>query len=183
MIASDPIIAVGTTNRAKLAAVESAVRQVWPGARIMPVAAPSGVSEMPMTADEGQRGAQQRARLALAMVPSATLGIGMEGAAQEEPTGLYLTNWVAVVDRAGRESLANGGSLPLPRAIASELRAGGELGPIMDRLTGDHNTKQGLGAAGYLTCGVVPRSMTFHVGVGLALAPFLRPEIYQLRSG
>jgi len=25
---------------------------------------------------------------------------------------------------------------------------------------------------------VVPRSLTFHVGVGLALAPFLWPELY-----
>ncbi len=182
MAATDPIIAVGTTNRAKLAAVETAVREVWPAAEIIPVAAPSGVSEMPMTAAEGQRGARQRARAALTMASRATLGIGMEGAAQEEPGGLYLTNWVAVVDRTGRESLANGGSLPLPERIAQELRAGGELGPLMDRLTGDHDTKQGLGAAGYLTRGIVPRSLTFHVGVGLALAPFLRPDLYALEG-
>lgn len=182
MITADPIIAVGTTNRAKLAAVESAVRDIWPEAEIVAVAAPSGVSEMPMTADEGRYGARQRACAALEMTPTATLGIGMEGAAQEEPGGLYLTNWVAVVDRSGRWSLANGGSLPLPERIAQELRAGGELGPIMDRLTGDHDTKQGLGAAGYLTRGVVPRSLTFHVGVGLALAPFLRPDLYALEG-
>jgi len=176
------IIAIGSTNRAKCAAVESAVREVWPEAQLLAVDAPSGVSEMPMSAAEGRRGALQRARRALELEPTAELGIGMEGAAQQDDGALYLTNWVAVVDRAGRASLANGGSLPLPERIARELRAGGELGPIMDRITGEHDTKQGLGAAGYLTRGVVPRSLTFHVGVGLALAPFLQPALYDLEA-
>ncbi|NLX36155.1 MAG: DUF84 family protein [Chloroflexi bacterium] len=172
------IIAVGSTNRAKVKAVRNAVEMVWPHAELAPVAAPSGVSEMPMSAAEGQQGAIERARKALAMMPGAELGIGMEGAAQEDNGVLYLTNWVAVVDLQGRQSLANGGSLPLPESIACELRAGGELGPIMDRLTGQHDTKHGLGAAGILTQGIVPRELTFRVGVGLALAPFVRPDLY-----
>jgi non-canonical (house-cleaning) NTP pyrophosphatase len=94
------------------------------------------------------------------------------------PGGMMLTNWVAVVARDGRTSLASGGSLPLPEVIAREIRAGGELGPIMDRITGREHTKQQEGAAGYLTRGVIPRVLTFQVGVGLALAPFLRPELY-----
>lgn len=172
------IIAIGSTNRAKCAAVESVVSVVWPEAQLVPMDASSGVSAMPMSAAEGRRGALQRARGALESAPAAELAIGLEGAAQQEDGVLYLTNWVAVVDCTGRASLANGGSLPLPERIARELFAGGELGPIMDRLTGEHDTKQGLGAAGYLTRGVVPRSLTFHVGVGLALAPFLWPELY-----
>ncbi len=172
------IIAIGSTNRAKIRAVRSAVEAVWPDAELAAVAAPSGVSEMPMSAAEGQRGAIERARQALAMTPGAALGIGMEGAAQEDGGTLYLTNWVAVVDPEGRQSLANGGSLPLPEQIARELRAGGELGPIMDRLTRERDTKHGLGAAGILTRGLVPRDLTFRVGVGLALARFLRPDLY-----
>ncbi|MEN6478509.1 MAG: inosine/xanthosine triphosphatase [Anaerolineales bacterium] len=173
------IIAIGSTNRAKVRAVQSAVEAVWFDAELVPVAVPSGVSAMPMTAEEGRRGASERARQALQCTPGAALGIGLEGAVQEEDGTLYLTNWVAVLARDGRHSLATGGSLPLPEIIARELRAGGELGPIMDRLTGEQDTKHGLGAAGILTRGIVPRDLTFRVGVGLALAPFLRPEWYE----
>ena len=173
------IIAIGSTNRAKCAAVKSAVSVVWPEAQLVPVDAPSGVSAMPMSADEGRRGAFERARRALEMTPAAELGIGLEGAVQEDDGALYLTTWAAVVDRTGRQGWASGGSMPLPEIIARELRAGGELGPIMDRLTGEHDTKQGLGTAGFSTRGIVPRELTIHIGVGLALAPFLRPELYE----
>jgi len=172
------IIAIGSTNRAKVKAVRTAVEGVWPDAELVPVDVPSGVRAMPMSADEGRRGAIERARCALVLAPAADLAIGLEGAAQEEDGTLYLMNWVAVLDRSGKQSLANGGSMPLPKAIASELRAGGELGPIMDRLTGEQDTKHSLGAAGILTRGIVPRDLTFRVGVGLALAPFLRPDLY-----
>lgn len=133
---------------------------------------------MPMSDDEGKRGALERARSAREMT-QADLGIGMEGAVSEQPEGLYLTNWVAVVDREGRASLAQGGSFPLPERIAREIRAGAELGPIIDRYSGEANSKQNQGAAGFLTQGVVPRAMTFYVGVGLALAPWLSWAMYQ----
>jgi len=171
------IVAIGSTNRAKVEAARRAVLAAWPGAQLVPLAVGSGVSEMPMTDAEGQQGALARA-LAARLAADADYGLGMEGAVHDGPGGMMLTNWVVAVARDGRTSLASGGSLPLPEVIAREIRAGGELGPIMDRLTGQEHTKQGEGAAGYLTRGVVPRALTFQVGVGLALAPFLRPELY-----
>ena len=60
-----------------------------------------------------------------------------------------------------RESLARGGQLLLPPRVAVRLRAGAELGPVMDELLGTSNIKQGLGAIGYLTGGLIrarPRS-------------------------
>jgi inosine/xanthosine triphosphatase len=53
------------------------------------------------------------------------------------------------------------------------------LGPIIDRYTGQEHTKQAGGAAGLLTRGLVPRAMSFQVAVAMALAPFLRPELYR----
>jgi inosine/xanthosine triphosphatase len=171
------IIAVGSTNPVKVAAVRRAVCTVWPDARLVPVAVDSSVSAMPTSNAEGQRGALERARRARE-IAGADMGIGLEGAVSESPHGMYIANWVAIIDREGRTSLANGGHLPLPECIAQEVRAGAELGPLIDRYSGQTNSKQHDGAAGYLTSGLVPRAMAFQVAVAFALAPFLHPELY-----
>lgn len=170
-------IAIGSTNPTKVAAVRRAVRRVWPAAALRPVEVDSGVREMPLSDAEGKRGALQRALKALRAV-DADLGVGMEGAVEQQAEALYLTNWIAVVDREGRQSIAQGGSLPLPDCIAREVLAGAELGPVIDRYSGQHNSKQHQGAAGFLTGGLVPRTLTFFVGLGLALAPWLSESLY-----
>jgi inosine/xanthosine triphosphatase len=172
-----PRVAVGSTNPGKVEAVRRAVLAAWPDAEIIPLAVASGVGEQPLSDAEGQRGALERARAAREAA-DADVGLGLEGAVQDGPAGMWLTNWVAGVGRDGRTSLASGGGLLLPEPIAREIRAGRELGPVMDALTGRVHTKEQEGAAGYLTRGVVPRVLTFQVGVGLALAPFLRPGLY-----
>lgn len=173
-------IAIGSTNPAKVDAVRCVVLPIWPDAQLLPVQVDSGVGAMPMSDEEGMRGAQQRARHARESV-GADMGIGLEGAICDSPEGMYITNWVAVVHRDGRSSLGNGGRLPLPERIAQELRAGAELGPVIDRYSGQVNSKQHQGAAGYLTLGVIPREMAFRIAVAFALAPFLRPELYALQ--
>jgi inosine/xanthosine triphosphatase len=171
-------IAVGSTNPAKVEAARWAVDRAWPGARIHSLAVESGVGEMPRSDAEGRQGALQRARAAREQA-DADYGVGMEGAVHEEEGCLYVVNWAAVAHRDGRYGLACGGRFPLPDAIAHEIRQGGELGPIIDRYTNQENTKHNEGAAGFLTQGLVPRVLPFRIAVGLALAPFLRPELYE----
>ncbi|MBC7255034.1 MAG: DUF84 family protein [Chloroflexi bacterium] len=171
-------VAVGSTNPVKVRAVRRAVLRAWPEAEIVAMEVPSGVSEMPLSAEEGKRGALQRAAAARGAA-DADLGIGLEGAVEERPEGLYLTGWVAAMDRTGYAILVQTAAMPLPIPIAEEIRSGAELGPVMDRYSGQNNSKQHLGAVGFLTRGLVPRSLGFYVGVGLALAPWLRPELYR----
>jgi non-canonical (house-cleaning) NTP pyrophosphatase len=45
----------------------------------------------------------------------------------------------------------------------------------MDALVGAHDTKQGLGAVGILTAGLVDRQRAYEVLVSYALAPLLTP--------
>jgi inosine/xanthosine triphosphatase len=172
------VIAIGSTNPAKINAVRGAIAPLWPDAALWGVSVDSGVSIMPRNDEEGVRGARQRAQLALASRAEATLGVGLEGSVQELPWGMFLTTWVAVVDRAGREGLASGGRLPLPACIAAEVRQGAELGPVMDRYSGQENSKQHQGAAGFLTAGRVARDEAIQIAVCYALAPFLHPQLY-----
>ena len=66
--------------------------------------------------------------------------------------------------------------------VATLVRGGMELGHAMDRLIGAHNTKQGAGAVGILTDGLVDRQRAYEVLVSYALAPFLTPALYESRS-
>jgi inosine/xanthosine triphosphatase len=176
------VVAVGSTNRVKVEAVRLVISAIWPSAQIRPVAVASGVPDMPMSDDEGRRGALQRAESAMTAC-AAQLGFGLEGAVAFSGDTLYVTNWVAVVDQHGHTSVTNGGRLPLPQCIAHDLMHGHELGPLMDRLTGESDSKQHMGAAGYLTRGLVPRTEAFRIAVAYALAPFLSPELYSQEAG
>ena len=171
-------IAVGSTNPTKVAAVKTIAAQMWPAAEIVALAVPSGVSEMPMSDAETITGARNRARAAR-QTAHADFGIGLEGGVHADPLGLLLQGWVVVVDENGREGVGAAGRLPLPPMIADRVLAGEELGPVMDDLLGESNVKAKGGAVGALTGGLIPRDLSFSLGVGYALAPFVAPEFYE----
>ena len=170
-------VAIGSTNPTKVAAVESIVKQMWPDAEIVALAVSSGVSEMPMSDNETITGARNRARAARTAA-HADLGIGLEGGVHSDPLGLLLQGWVVVTDGNGREGVAGAGRLPLPPMIADRVLAGEELGPVMDDLLDESNVKAKGGAVGALTGGLIPRTLSFSLGVGYAMAPFVAPEFY-----
>ena len=190
-------IAAGSKNPAKLCAVSNAVHKVWPNARIDAVDAPSGVRDQPLDDDEAIQGAVNRAlfsRLAL----DADLGFGLEGSVVDTAYGMFLCGWVAVVDRSFEPNvssapneliqsavLSNAGvslactsRILLPTAVADQIRAGRELGPLMDQLTQRTDTKHALGANGILTNGLIQRADSFEQGVIFALARYITPHYY-----
>ncbi len=170
-------IAVGSANPAKVAAVRSIIERVWPVAELVSMDVSSGVGVMPKSDAECLAGARNRARAAQREV-DADIGIGLEGGVNQDPDGLMLLGWVVAVDANGREGVGGGARLPLPVTIAKRVNAGEELGPIMDELLDETNTKQKGGAVGALTSGLVMRSETFAIAVAYALAPFVSPHFY-----
>jgi len=171
------LVAVGSTNPVKVAAARAIAAQAFPGAVVQAVDVASGVADQPMSDDEMVTGARNRAeaaRLAL----DADLGLGMEGGVQRSDWGCLLTGWAAVVDRQGCVSVGSGGSLALPPALAKALEQGEELGPAMDKLSGQHDTRRGPGSVGILTKGLVSREEAFRVAVAYALTQFLHPKWY-----
>ncbi len=169
-------IGIGSTNPAKIRAVENVIRKVWPTAVFHSIPAPSGVSDMPMSDEETLRGATNRARAALA---GADFGIGLEGGVHEEPFGLVLMGWTVVMGRDGRYGIGGTARIPLPDSITRRVRAGEELGPVMDDILHAENTSQKGGAVGALTGGLVLRGHSFETAVAYALAPFISPELYE----
>lgn len=171
------LVAVGSTNPVKLAAARSVMETLYPGVRLQGVAVESGVPDQPRSDDETVTGAINRARAARARL-NADLGIGLEGGVQASPWGCLLSGWVAIVDRQGRVGLASAGRILLPPALAGAIERGEELGPAMDRLSGQADTRRGPGAVGILTNELVKREEAFRMAVAYAAARFLHPEWY-----
>nr|WP_231512919.1 inosine/xanthosine triphosphatase [Haloferax mediterranei] len=145
----DMNIAVGSGNPVKRRAVERAC----PDASVAAVAVDSGVSEQPTGHDETIEGAVNRAHQALEE-GDYDLGIGIEGGVATFSAGtdgreddIYLVMWAAVTDgeRVGR---AAGPSLLLPGGIADRIRAGEELGPVMDDVLGTNDIAKNEGCGG-----------------------------------
>ena len=172
------LIAVGSTNPVKIAAVADVVRQVWPDVTVQGIDTPSGVSAQPWGHAEMQQGAFQRAQSARAAL-DADLGFGLEGGLEETAWGVTTLNWTVAVDRTGRVGLGTSGGVLLPPIVVAWVREGLELGEAMDRLAQRPATKRGPGAVGILTAGLLNRKQVYASAVACALAPFLTPNLYQ----
>ncbi|MDG5775837.1 inosine/xanthosine triphosphatase [Haloarculaceae archaeon H-GB2-1] len=165
-------IAVGSTNPVKVAAVRTALDGY--ATAVAAVGIDSGVSEQPFGRAETVEGARNRAHAARDAT-SAALGIGIEGGVTDldDCSGLWLVMWAAATD--GEETaLGSGPALQLPEEVAARLRAGEELGPVMDdRLDTDGIAKR-EGAAGVLTDGIIDRESSLVHAVAGAVGPFVR---------
>jgi len=160
-------IAVGSGNPVKLAATERAARPL--GASVRAVAVESGVPEQPRGREQTIAGAENRARAAL---DGADLGVGIEGGVEECDGGLALIMWAAATDGT-RLARGGGPTLALPASIADRVRAGEELGPVMDDVLGEEGVARDQGAAGALTAGAIDRESALAHAVAGALAPWL----------
>jgi inosine/xanthosine triphosphatase len=170
-------ILVGSTNPVKIGAVRAVVQRIAPRVVVEGIAVPSSVPEQPWGDDETIRGAETRARAALASPEPADLAVGLEGGVVDTADGgLRTCAWAAAISRDGRTGIGGSLAMPLPPAVASLVRGGLELGAAMDRVAGAHDTKRGPGAVGLLTAGLVDRQRAYEHLVAYALAPWLAAE-------
>lgn len=170
---------VGSTNPVKVAATAAVLRRVYgAGVIVEPISVDSGVPVQPWGNGETLCGALNRARAAQ-RIDGAELGVGFEGGLLEVQGHVFTCAWCAVVHRDGVMGMAGGESVLLPPSVAAAVRAGAELGPAMDVLTGLHNTKQKGGAIGALTDGWLNRQTAYEHLLTLALARLLTPGHYE----
>lgn len=168
-------VAVGSTNPVKVRAVERAL--AGGDASVQAIAVESGVAEQPGSRAETIAGADNRAQGALTET-GADLGIGIEGgvATVEAVEGLWLVMWASVTDGARLER-GGGPSIRLPETIADRIRAGEELGPVLDDVLDTSGVATEQGAAGVLTDEIIDRESSLVHAVAGALGPF-RAEQY-----
>jgi inosine/xanthosine triphosphatase len=192
-------VGVGSGNPVKVAATERALTSerdgFGEGATVESCPVPSGVAEQPRSHREARRGARNRAEATLAegngVAKGYDLAVGIEGGVTDRyPVGstpndaidpvaddaLYLIMWAAVTD-GETTGLGAGPSFPLPASIADRIRAGEELGPVMDDVLGQAGVATDQGASGAVTSGRVDRTAALSTAVAAALGPFVT-DIY-----
>jgi inosine/xanthosine triphosphatase len=189
-------IAVGSTRRPKLRAVEEAAAtfadMLSPqGAiEIQGHEVESGVSHTPCSRAELLQGARQRAeglqKLLAESGDPAVFYVGLEGGLdvvlESGCNRVFLESWAYVTDgRLGHFGCS--GSIELPEALAEEVvHRGTELSVAIDRFAGAVGIRDGKGAWGVLTSNLVSRQESFKLAVVTAFAPFYNANIYRAAS-
>jgi inosine/xanthosine triphosphatase len=185
-------IAVGSTRRPKIAAVQEAIQcfgpVLAPSAEfdVIGVEVESGVGHTPTNRQELMLGARQRAE-ALARLPQAQATpwryfVGLEGGldtvVEDAGRRVFLESWAYVSD--GREGhYGRSGGVEIPSALAREvLENGVELSIAIDRFAGAVGIRDAQGAWGVLSGGLISRTEAFRVAVIAAFAPFYNAKMY-----
>ncbi|QQZ10576.1 DUF84 family protein [Heyndrickxia vini] len=153
-------IAVGSTNPAKINAVEAGFKLTEIDVSVIPLKVPSDVSEQPFSDEETIKGAIHRAENCLKAI-DAQIGIGLEGGVTETPFGLSICNWGALIERGQPPIIGGGARFILPEEIAVRLRNGEELGPVMEDFSQRENVRKKEGAIGIFTNGKITRDEMF----------------------
>ncbi len=179
-------ITVGSKNPVKIAAAHHAIAQLFPNAEILSqgIHAPSGVADQPMTDEETKQGAinraqfcQQQANLNTQFI--ADLYMAMEGGVDCFEHGAATFAYMAIIYQ-DKLSLGRSAQLPLPNHVYQSLKAGQELGDVMDALFNTVNIKQKGGAISLFTAGKATRESVYTQAIILAMAPFINPEKFLL---
>jgi inosine/xanthosine triphosphatase len=187
------LIAVGSTRRPKLAAVEEALasfgRQLNSAANfeVQGFEAESGVSDTPCSREELMRGARQRAEALKQTLEtdgrSAGYYLGLEGgldvAFENGLHRVFLESWAYVTDGTNG-FFGRSGGIELPEALIEEvMEKGVDLSVAIDQFAGEVGIRDSQGAWGVLSGNLISRQEAFRVAVLAAFAPFYNAQLYK----
>jgi inosine/xanthosine triphosphatase len=166
-------IIVTSHNPVKISAVRQAFESQFPRNELtlVPVSVDSGVPDQPMSDEETRQGALNRVANARRMIPDADFWVGLEGGLDTIDGCLMGFAWMAIAGKGGRTSESRSALLPLPPQVQLLVADGLELGEANDRVFSTLNSKQGGGAYGLLTDGLMTRESMYTQTLVLALLP------------
>jgi len=174
-------VAVGSKNPVKVGAVKAGFESYW---REIPVQVTgfevaSGVSSQPLSDEESLKGARNRAQKALHALPAAAFGVGIEGGLQKIENVWTDTQWVVVVNRAGKVAIGQSVRVEVPDSMVELIHQGLELGEVIDKVFGQTNMKHAGGYINEVTQGLINREQQCLGAVISALVPFATPELFK----
>lgn len=174
------VVALGSSNPSKIQAAEMACKVLFREYKLCPVTI-EATSKQPLSEIEIIRGAIYRATSAIKKVPDADYGLGLEGGLRRNDYGVFVTGWVAVVDKFNNLGLASTVAVQLPDYVWElvEKRKVCELEEIMARLSGIPNIGDTIGAIGFMTLERYTRADAFRDAIICAFGRILRREIFE----
>mmetsp|Transcript_35042 Transcript_35042/g.49762 ORF Transcript_35042/g.49762 Transcript_35042/m.49762 type:complete len:223 (+) Transcript_35042:15-683(+) len=204
------IIAVGSSNPAKIRSVEQAFQQIVDGRvqlHLEGFSVSSGVPDQPMGDEETKLGAKNRAMASFEAFKEKHSGqephlsVGLEGGLEEEGEDLVCMAWMAMygartdrvlnwtkgpdcekyeVEESYTWGLSKTASFLLPPAITKLVKGGLELGDADDKVFSRVKSKHGSGTVGILTDNLIDRSKYYEYALILAITPWIRPDVFPI---
>ncbi|MEX2512604.1 MAG: inosine/xanthosine triphosphatase [Cyclobacteriaceae bacterium] len=173
------LIIVGSKNPIKIKCTENAFQALFEDSFIVQgLNVDPQVGTQPQGDVETYTGAYNRAYECKKAFPEADYWVGIEGGVDEVGEQMVAFAWMVVLNNGSVIGKAKTGTFFLPEAISKLIREGMELGEADDKVFQRTNSKQGNGAVGILTNGVVNRMEFYGQGLILALIPFVQKNLY-----
>lgn len=174
------IVIVASKNPVKIKSVENGFNELFPELKCETkgVSIPSLVSDQPMDDAETYQGALNRAQGAKEQYPDADYWVGVEGGNIRHDDDMETMAWIIVLSNTQMGRARTAGFF-LPPAVVDLINKGYELGHADDIVFGRENSKQGSGACGLLTNGVIDRLRLYVPAVVMAFIPFRKPALYE----
>lgn len=168
-------VVVTSLNPVKIEAAREAFLRSFPlyEIQVVPLQVSSGVADQPMSDNETRQGARNRVADARLKVPDADYWVGLEGGLDFIDEHLMAFAWMVVSSADDRSGEARSATLPLPPEVQELVESGLELGEANDRVFSTINSKQGGGAYGLLTDGLMTREGIYTQTLTLALIPIV----------
>ncbi len=143
-------IAVGTTSEHKLGFLKEVLDEleITNFVEILPVKAPSEVSEQPITEEETKKGSINRAKSALKYAKGADFGLGVEAGYNKNKENKYeIFCYATIVGLEGNKTSSISHKFPLPRFHHEKVETGKYLGEHVKEYyqDTDHPVKNYLG--------------------------------------
>jgi inosine/xanthosine triphosphatase len=173
------LVIVGSKNPVKIKCTENAFQSLFEDYFIVEgLNVDANVGEQPHGDVETYTGAYNRAFEAKKAFPEADYWVGIEGGVDEVGEQMVAFAWMVVLNGSNQIGKAKTGTFFLPEVISKLVRGGMELGEADDQVFQQTHSKQGNGAVGILTNGVVNRLEYYQQAVTLALIPFAQKNLY-----
>jgi inosine/xanthosine triphosphatase len=174
-------VLVGSQNPVKIEAAKEAFSKYFDNVEVIGMKVDSKVPDQPIN-DQTFEGARNRALELKKINEEKKLGakffVGIEGGIIKLYSKWFAFGGMCILDDEGRIGFGTSPFFELPECITKHLLNGIELGEVMDKITGDHNTKQKYGAIGFLTKGIMNRKELYIHGLIVALIPFVNKKLY-----
>jgi inosine/xanthosine triphosphatase len=147
---------------------------------------PSGVGHTPLSREETMAGARHRAEALVEIAGTKTepwsYFVGLEGGLDvlrfNGARLVFLQNWAYVTDGDAGAYGQSGGVLLPAALVQTVVDEGIELSDAIDAFAGQHGIRDGQGAWGILTGGVITRQDAFRTAIVNAFAPFINSAAY-----
>ena len=173
-------VVVTSHNPVKIEAVRKAFQSQFAAhdIQLIPISVESDVSDQPMSDHETRQGARNRVKNAMLESGDADYWVGLEGGLDLFDGSLMAFAWMVIANCENQISETRSVTLPLPPGIHKLVLEGMELGEANDQVFSTINSKQGGGAFGLLTDGLMTRENVYTQTLVLALIPFVHELWY-----